>query len=281
MGLFNSYLKEGPGVEKDAPKKKGIFLFFEVFGRKFFKLMQANILYFLVSIPFLALALFVLAPMVSKGLGISDAILALDDGEYLSAFVEVILTVLIFNMFGSGPAGAGYAYVTRCFTRCEHAWIASDGFDKIKENIKNSLLLLVFDVVVIILAANGAYFYSNIDILPGFLSAFFKYVILLIFIIYMFAHIFAYQIMVTYECKFRAVVKNSIILAIAKIPMCILLSAIAMFIYLVLANYTGLLSIVIYAIVGMSVTRFPLEFYAARVIEKNIENTNKSNEGAE
>ena len=29
MGLFD-YGKEGPGVSKDAPKKKGVFLFFEL-----------------------------------------------------------------------------------------------------------------------------------------------------------------------------------------------------------------------------------------------------------
>lgn len=281
MGLFNGYLKEGPGVDKDAPKKKGIFLFFDVFGRKFFKLMQANVLYFAVSIPFLALALFILAPFVSRCFGLSEAVRILEDGEYLSAFVEVIIAILIFNAFGSGPAGAGYAYVTRCFTRCEHTWVASDGFDKFKENLKNSLLLFLLDVVIIFLMANSVYFYSYSNILPGTVNAFLKYIILLIFIIYMFAHIFAYQIMVTYECGFKALVKNSIILAMAKLPMCILLTAFSCAIYLALANYIGLLSIVVYAIVGLSVTRFPLEFYAARVIEKNIANLNSADEGEE
>ena len=33
MGFFN-YDKEGPGIDKNAPKKKGIFLFFELLGNK-------------------------------------------------------------------------------------------------------------------------------------------------------------------------------------------------------------------------------------------------------
>ena len=53
MGLFNRYLKEGPGVEKDAPKKKGIFLFFEIYFRKFFKLLKAGLYYMFESLPFL------------------------------------------------------------------------------------------------------------------------------------------------------------------------------------------------------------------------------------
>ena len=39
MSIFNRYLKEGPGVEKDAPQKHRFFLFFELFGRKFTKLI--------------------------------------------------------------------------------------------------------------------------------------------------------------------------------------------------------------------------------------------------
>ena len=50
FGLFN-YEKEGPGVSKDAPKKRGIFLFFEYFFRNFWKLVTCNMVYSLISIP--------------------------------------------------------------------------------------------------------------------------------------------------------------------------------------------------------------------------------------
>ena len=49
-GLFN-YSKPGPGVDKDGPKKKRFFLFFELFGRKFWKLIELNLLYVLCCIP--------------------------------------------------------------------------------------------------------------------------------------------------------------------------------------------------------------------------------------
>ncbi len=55
-GLFN-YNKEGPGIDKNAPKKRGFFVFFEIYGRKFWKLFQAN-----------ALFLFVNLPLVTRGL---------------------------------------------------------------------------------------------------------------------------------------------------------------------------------------------------------------------
>ncbi len=49
-GLFN-YTKEGPGIEKNAPKKRSFIVFFEIYGRKFWKLFQANALFLLVNLP--------------------------------------------------------------------------------------------------------------------------------------------------------------------------------------------------------------------------------------
>ncbi|MBQ6816784.1 MAG: YesL family protein [Clostridia bacterium] len=50
FGLFN-YEKEGPGVEKDAPQKKGFFLFFDLYFKNFWKLVVSSIWFILLSIP--------------------------------------------------------------------------------------------------------------------------------------------------------------------------------------------------------------------------------------
>ena len=48
MGLFGAnYENPGAGIAKDAPKKKGFFRFMEIFGRKFWKLLELNFLYML------------------------------------------------------------------------------------------------------------------------------------------------------------------------------------------------------------------------------------------
>lgn len=51
MGLFGGYEKSGPGVSKNEPEKKAFFRFFELYFRKFWKLMVANLLYVVVSLP--------------------------------------------------------------------------------------------------------------------------------------------------------------------------------------------------------------------------------------
>ncbi len=50
FGLFN-YEKEGPGIAKDAPKKKTFIVFFETFFRNFWKFITINLVYSLISIP--------------------------------------------------------------------------------------------------------------------------------------------------------------------------------------------------------------------------------------
>ena len=51
-GLFN-YEKEGPGIRKDAPKKKTFIVFFEMFFRNFWKFIPISALYVIISIPVL------------------------------------------------------------------------------------------------------------------------------------------------------------------------------------------------------------------------------------
>ena len=50
FGLFN-YNKEGPGIDKNAPKKRTFIVFFETFFRNIWKFMSICILYSLISLP--------------------------------------------------------------------------------------------------------------------------------------------------------------------------------------------------------------------------------------
>ena len=56
FGLFD-LAKAGPGVSKNEPKKKRFFLFWELYFRKFFKLILAGLLYLVVSIPIVTIGL--------------------------------------------------------------------------------------------------------------------------------------------------------------------------------------------------------------------------------
>lgn len=52
MGFFKDrYSRPGPGIPKDAPKKKGLALFFEILVREAFELIKLNLLFLLFCVP--------------------------------------------------------------------------------------------------------------------------------------------------------------------------------------------------------------------------------------
>lgn len=298
MGIFGgNYMKEGPGVDKNAPKKKGFFLFWDIVFRKFTKLMGTNMLHFVTSLLYLAFVYVFLSSFVISGLGMESAIestskLAAADAESVAAVEQLLyftlrsfITVLIFNFFGSGPVSAPYAYIMRCYTRGDHAWIFSDGWDKFKENLKQSIPVLIIDIVVIILGMNAFSFYSAfsqqyIGTAAGTFLDIIRYFTMVIMILYMMMHIYIYQIMVTYKCTFGELLKSSAMMMLAKLPMNLLLTfitgAVITLMFVFIPN--PMISVVLYAAVGGMLLRYPLEFYASRVIEKNIKAVKKAKE---
>lgn len=87
MGFFsNMYTKEGPGVPKNAPKKKGIARYFEIFMRDMGALWKANFLTLLCFVP---------------------SLLAVSVGVLFKEYLGIVLIAAIVYMLGSllvGPA---------------------------------------------------------------------------------------------------------------------------------------------------------------------------------
>lgn len=282
MGLFSfNYAKTGPGVDPNAPKKRGIFLFFELLGRKFFKLFQAMWISTAFSLPYIVL-MFLFITGIYGGY-FERAINSLAPGGALpSEDVRLLMimlcgfaTVAVYLLWGSGPASAGFAYVTRCFTREEHAWIWSDFYDKFKENFKQSLILVVMDFAFLYLIPNAAIlnwdFYTTTN---QFIWIIPMYVCIIAFVVYTFMHFHIYQIMVTYDCKFFDLIKNSLLLALGKSPVNLIITCIVVGILITMFNLLHpIMSIFISLAVLFGLLRYPFEFYSARTIEKIIQNS--------
>lgn len=49
------FLKEGPGIPKDAPKKTGLALFMDILGREWWELVKLNLVFILFSLPLVTL----------------------------------------------------------------------------------------------------------------------------------------------------------------------------------------------------------------------------------
>ncbi|MEE0944826.1 MAG: DUF624 domain-containing protein [Clostridia bacterium] len=283
MGLFgDNYSKPGPGVAKDAPEKKGIFRYFEMFFRKFWKLLQVNMLHFIASIPFMVI-MFFLSPTDFLVSLVYDAVT--DEATFISLIIRAMFAVMMFVLFGSGPASAAYAYITRCFTRAEHTWVLSDFKDKFKENFKQGIILSIVDTVFVALIVIAYSVYLSEYLASGSLI----WMIILsllttITFLYTIMHLYVYQFMVTFKSSTVQLFKNAFIFAAANMPMCIFLLALAVTLNFVMFTFipNPLLILMLDFIIGISLARFPIEYSASRAISKKILSTLEQKEdGAE
>lgn len=283
MGIFGGgYDKPGKGVDKNAPKKKGFFLFFDILIHKFTKFLGANCMYAITSILWIAV-LYIFGGIVLSSTNIvqnvSNTIIEMgtsSTAEEVQGSIMILLqlafSIGVFTFWGAGPATAAYSYITRCFTRGEHAWILSDGLEKIKENFKQGMLVLLIDAVLLVFGLNAILFYHSLYVTTGsMLWMMLSYIMILVLVIYTMMHPYLYQIMVTFECGIGSIYKNALLITLAKLPGNFFATLAGVVIYGMLFTFINPLAAAIIAIiVGLCVTCYPAEFYAARVIERSI-----------
>jgi len=115
------------GLARPPREKKGIFKFFEVYGRHMWKLMQVNIIYVVFFIPFVA-----------------SWWLAAKFSSY-APFALSIITVSCL-----GPATVGMTKVCRNYSQERHAFAFADFFECFKKCFKQSLIMGIIDSVFIL-----------------------------------------------------------------------------------------------------------------------------------
>ncbi len=224
MGLFNGYLKEGPGVSKNEKEKHRFFLFFELFGRKFSKLIYLNILYVTMLIPMI-IGLFsslMVNPLLLGQEGINTAILAT---QPLIQFSGNIYGMVIFalSLFLAGPATAGFTYVIRNFQREEHAWVLSDFFEHFRKNFRQASAMAFIDALVYFLLYVAFVFYAYMlkDVNPGMVQMAPALIaaVCVFAVIYTWMHFYIHTMMVTFNLTLKDILRNALIFAIGNLPL--------------------------------------------------------------
>lgn len=283
MGIFGGgYMKPGKGVSKNEPKKKGFFLFFDVIIHKFSKFLGANTMLTLTSLIWIFI-LYIFGGILFTGTGIAQTIatgLAETSPDmdlqtiygYTLATLQFMFATMVFSLWGSGPSSAAYAYINRCYTRGEHAWIMGDGLDKFKENFIKGAVVIIVDAVILVMGTNAVYFYWSLYGETGStLWMLLSYITVVVLVLYTMMHPYIYQIMVTFECSIGSMYKNALLMTLAKLPgnFFILVAEVAItgILFLIMHPFVAMLAI---AVFGLALTRYPGEFYAARVIDRTI-----------
>lgn len=262
MGLFNYYTKPGPGISKDAPKKKGLFLYLELFTRKFSKLVSLNMLYFICSLPMTILYFLIFAMTLPNLFDISLKLVM------LSVFLAFLFTAIL----GSGPASAAMAYVLREYSKENHVWLISTFFSKMKENFKKEMAVAFIDLVFTYAFSLSLIFYiKQSESLVWFAL---MLISILFGLIFMIMHYYIHQLIVTFEDTLMDILKNSLLFSLSTFIQCVFLTVfILVFIDFVcneLMFLTPAVPAALIVLILMSFVRFPVEFFVYRSIKKTL-----------
>ncbi len=262
MGLFNSYMKEGKGVEKRTMRPVRPLFFFELFFRKFGKLIQLNLLYVLVTIPiWICVLLYVL----------SDTMLNAPSLTFIGEFIASIGLVFIIFSPVIGPATAGATHILQCFSIEMPVFLCSEFFEHAKKNFKQATLMSLLNGVfaisfayTLIYGNQPLYLFGN-----GITLSVMQIPLLIVNIIFILISYYAYTMMVMFKLKFSDILKNSFIFALAKLPLNIfVLILVCALSYL--AFFKILIGPIILALILYSLCGFIVVFSIYPTIEKHM-----------
>lgn len=188
MALFGNFDQSGRGIPKAPAEKKGIFKFFEIYGRKCWKLMGLNVLYFMFFVPAL------LAGWLSYRL------------NSYAPYCLALITVVCF-----GPATAAMTKVTRNYSQERNAFIYSDFIETFKKCFKQSLAMGIIDAVFIIGFSVAIPTYKNWAESNSAMYVPFT-ICLSCLIVFFMMHFYIYLMIVSTNLRLRQILKNAFFL---------------------------------------------------------------------
>ena len=178
----------------------------------------------------------------------------------------------------TGPVQAGLAYVTRNWARDEHAFAWSDFKDAVKANWKQSLVISGITSIIPIIAYTSWNFYGSLASQQGFFFLIPQMLVITIALVWMLSLVFMYPIIVSYEVKTLALIKDGLMLAIARLPQTVgirLVMLLPALIAVLVFWFTGsVLSLLVlggyYILIGFTLARFVYASFTNGVFDKYI-----------
>ena len=229
--------RDGKGVSKnEAQMKPGLKKFFISYKNNFGKLVSTNIIFVLGNFP-----LFFLVAALA-GVTKADAFIPFSDlfqnvngifkagGELTAyklslfaleglqdqtlvptAWTYVFYGISALSLFTFGPINASTAYILRNMVSGEPVFVWSDFKYALKRNLKQSIPFGMIDIGICALLLWNMY--SNITA-GSFLTSFFFWTNVVIFIFYFFMRYYMYVQMVTFKLTVFKMMKNSLIFSL-------------------------------------------------------------------
>ena len=209
-------------------------------------------------------------------------------GEALKAILMQSLILLVPAIAITGPFTAGISYVTRNWARDEHAFLWSDCKDAMKANWKGSLVLSGITAIIpfVVYMCWNFYGQATEGMAMGILMQLGQIIPVMVALIWYMAVTYAYPMLVTYEMSIVTVIRNSLILAVGRLPLsfgmrllhCVPAVLTAAGLLLFNSVWVPLILLVYYVLFGFALSRFITASYTNAQFDKYI---NSRIEGAQ
>ena len=279
------YGKSGKGDynKEDLPTNRWQ-LFWEMLRVRLSGLCRLNLMYLVAWLPTMLVLLFGITGILTGLLG-EDGELVANAEVLLMGMVQTTLLLLVPCITITGIATPGVAYVTRNWSRDEHAFIWSDFKDAVKLNWKQGVLTALITGILPLAVWVGWDFYGEMANTTSVWMIVPQVLVLMIGILWSLAVTYMHPLIVTYQLKFKDVLRNAFLLAIARLPMSVgirLLHCLPLVIAVLLALVVNPLYCVMglffyYALIGFGLSRFITASFTNAVFDKYI---NSQIEGA-
>ena len=198
LGMGN-YNKPGPGVSKDDPQKIAPVRFFEIFLRKFWKLVQVNLLF---AIP-MTIAMVLFWFLINMFEVQASPMFTLNPAMYIALIPMIFVS----------PFVAGLTMITRNFTREEHAFIWTDFIKAVKSNFKLFMLNGVICYAAFTILSVAIQYYNYQSASNGFFYVPLALCVMLS-VLFLFAQYYMPTVLITFDLKYRQALKNSFLLGV-------------------------------------------------------------------
>lgn len=288
------YGKSGKGdyTTEDLPETRWQ-LFWEMLRIRFASLFKLNLMYAAAWLP----AMIVIGRALMMGysglVNVTELQLQAQSGEIAAEMAAQSMTQFQNAMKGvalqtllllvpaiaiTGPFTAGAAYVTRNWARDEHSFIWSDFWENAKNNWKQALLTSFITGLVPLFMYVCTTFYG---MMAKDMPLFYAVAVLCVVLgaLWLMGLMYMYPQMVTYELKYSALVRNSLLMVLGRLPMTAglkllsLLPAVicaAVCLLTPYAMYALMVYALYYVLLGFALSRFVHASYANAVFDRFI-----------
>ncbi len=269
MAGFFYYSKSGKGVKKGDLEKSGVGLYFDILGRRIWKLITLNLMYLVVSIPAIIISYGISTYLLTYLLSLTGMNMA--EAADMIQILIIFMAAVLFQIFGSGPATASMCFILRKYVKDTHVWIFSDFFEHFKKNFKQGIAVYVINTIVSIALIVAYIFYSLI--MRSSLGDVLALVIIITSAFFCMMQMYVYQLMAGFNFKVKDIYKNSLLLTMIKLPWNILVVAVVglvMYAMYSVALTSPLIAVVIFVAIYIVLVNYTQIFMTNNIIKEYV-----------